>query len=103
MSNLSLKFKILLCVSLAIISVIILLSGFSYHALRQQIVDNNYQQIQELNEKSTQTIASWLKEKQDAIHTLNKQGKAKDPASLLLVRDACDFLGLLARCDTYIK
>lgn len=94
MSNLSLKFKILLCVSLAIISVIILLSGFSYHALRQQIVENNYQQIQELSEKSTQTTASWLKEKQAAIHALNQQGKSKDPASLLLVRDACDFLGL---------
>ena len=94
MFNLSLKRKILLCISLALLSVILLLSGFSYHALRQQIEESNDQQIAELSNKSAQTIAAWLKEKQTAIHSLNQQGKYQDPASLLLVRDASDFLGI---------
>ncbi len=94
MFNLSLKRKILLCISLALLSVILLLSGFSYHTLRQQIVETNDQQIAELNNKSAQSIAAWLKEKQTAIHTLNQQGKYQDPASMLLVRDASDFLGI---------
>ena len=94
MFNLSLKRKILLCIGLALLSVILLLSGFSYHNLRQQIVETNDQQIAELSSKSAQTIATWLKEKQTAIHTLNQQGKYQDPASMLLVRDASDFLGI---------
>lgn len=94
MFNLSLKRKILLSIGLALVSVILLLSGFAYHALRQQIVETNNQQIAELSTKSAQTIAAWLKEKQTAIHTLNQQGKNQDPASLLLVRDASDFLSI---------
>ena len=58
MFNLSLKRKILLCIGLALLSVILLLSGFSYHNLRQQIVETNDQQIADLSSKSAQTVAT---------------------------------------------
>ena len=62
----TLKQKILLSVSLALACAILLISGFSYHNLRQQVLDDGYAQIQSLGGEGARSIAEWLTSKQQA-------------------------------------
>lgn len=52
----SLKQKILLSVSLALACAILLISGFSYHNLRQQILADGYAQIHSLGSEGARSI-----------------------------------------------
>ncbi len=92
--NLTLKRKLLLSISLALLSVIVLLSSFSYLALREQVIDGNYQQIERLTEKSAQSIASWLEGKCAAIRSLQQSDAYRQSKSLLLIRNASDFISV---------
>ena len=69
----SLKQKILLSVSLALACAILLISGFSYHNLRQQILADGYAQIHSLGSEGARSISEWLSGKQQAIEALASQ------------------------------
>ena len=52
----TLKQKILLSVSLALACAILLISGFSYHNLRQQILADGYAQIHSLGRSEERRV-----------------------------------------------
>ncbi|WP_409421993.1 methyl-accepting chemotaxis protein [Pseudaeromonas sp. ZJS20] len=94
MLTLNLKRKLLLSVGLALLCVILLLSGLAYRALREQVIDGNYAHIDRLSARSAASIGDWLNAKRAAVQALASQGKVRDSASLYLVRLASDFQSL---------
>ncbi|GAA4501018.1 methyl-accepting chemotaxis protein [Pseudaeromonas paramecii] len=94
MFSLNLKRKLLLSVGLALLCVTLLLSALAYRALHAQVIDGNYAHIDRLAERSAASIGDWLSAKRAAVHALATQGKARDTASLYLVRLAGDFESL---------
>ena len=66
----TLKQKILLSIGLALLSVILLLSVLAYSTLRDQVVDGNYQQINQVSERAALDMTTWLNEKRQVIQTL---------------------------------
>ena len=88
----TLKQKILLSVSLALACAILLISGFSYHNLRQQVLDDGYAQIQSLGHEGARGIAEWLTSKQQAIKALANQPNLESSRELQLTKNAAGFL-----------
>ena len=88
----TLKQKILLSVSLALACAILLISGFSYHNLRQQVLDDGYAQIQSLGHEGARGIAEWLTSKQQAIKALANQPNLESSRELQLTKSAAGFL-----------
>ena len=54
----TLKQKILISVGLALLSVILLLSALAYSTLRDQVIDGNYQQINQISERAALDMAT---------------------------------------------
>ena len=88
----TLKQKILLSVSLALACSILLISGFSYHNLRQQVLDDSYAQIQSLGTEGARSIAEWLSSKRQSIETLANQSTLESARELLLTKNSAGFL-----------
>ncbi len=88
----TLKQKILLSVSLALACSILLISGFSYHNLRQQVLDDGYAQIQSLGTEGARSISEWLASKQQAIEALASQPNLESARELLLTKNSTGFL-----------
>mgnify|MGYP000343647274 FL=1 len=80
----TLKQKILISVGLALLSVILLLSALAYSTLRDQVIDGNYQQINQISERAALDMATWLSEKKQVIQTLSQQNEYRNTKSLLL-------------------
>ena len=79
----TLKQKILISVGLALLSVILLLSALAYSTLRDQVIDGNYQQINQISERAALDMATWLSEKKQVIQTLSQQNEYRNTKSLL--------------------
>ena len=88
----TLKQKILLSVSLALACAILLISGFSYHNLRQQVLDDGYAQIQSLGTEGARSIAEWLSSKRQSIETLASQSTLESARELQLTKNSAGFL-----------
>ena len=88
----TLKQKILLSVSLALACAILLISGFSYRNLRQQVLDDGYAQIQSLGHEGARGVAEWLTSKQQAIEALANQPNLESARELQLTKSAAGFL-----------
>ena len=94
MLNLNLKRKLLLSVGMALIGVTLLLSGFAYRSLQEQVIDGSYQQISRLSAYSTNAISVWLKGKEDSLAALFNSGKYLDPETLALLCQSSDFVSI---------
>ena len=90
----TLKQKILLSVGLALLSVILLLSALAYSTLRDQVIDGNYQQINQISERAALDMATWLSEKKQVIQTLSQQNEYRNTKSLLLSQEATGFASI---------
>ena len=90
----TLKQKILLSVGLALLSVILLLSALAYSTLRNQVIDGNYQQINQISERAALDMATWLSEKKQVIQTLSQQNEYRNTKSLLLSQEATGFASI---------
>ncbi len=88
----SLKQKILLSVSLALACAILLISGFSYHNLRQQILADGYAQIHSLGSEGARSISEWLSGKQQAIEALASQPNLESARELQLTKNSAGLL-----------
>lgn len=88
----TLKQKILLSVSLALACSILLVSGFSYHNLRRQVLDDGYAQLHSLGSEGARSIAEWLASKQQAIDALSNQPNLESNRELLLTKNSAGFL-----------
>ena len=94
MLNLNLKRKLLLSVGMALIGVTLLLSGFAYRSLQEQVIDGSYQQISRFSAYSTNAISVWLKGKEDSLAALFNSGKYLDPETLALLCQSSDFVSI---------
>ena len=92
MTSGSLKQKILLCVGLALGAAILLVSGYAYLSMRQQLLDASYQQVKSLGNEGGQLISNWLAEKRQAIQALSEQNNRESLRELQLIKRAGDFL-----------
>jgi len=90
----TLKQKILISVGLALLSVILLLSALAYSTLRDQVIDGNYQQINQISERAALDMATWLSEKKQVIQTLSQQNEYRNTKSLLLSQEATGFASI---------
>ena len=90
----TLKQKILISVGLALLSVILLLSALAYSTLRDQVIDGNYQQINQISELAALDMATWLSEKKQVIQTLSQQNEYRNTKSLLLSQEATGFASI---------
>ena len=90
----TLKQKILISVGLALPSVILLLSALAYSTLRDQVIDGNYQQINQISERAALDMATWLSEKKQVIQTLSQQNEYRNTKSLLLSQEATGFASI---------
>ena len=90
----TLKQKILISVGLALLSVILLLSALAYSTLRNQVIDGNYQQINQISERAALDMATWLSEKKQVIQTLSQQNEYRNTKSLLLSQEATGFASI---------
>jgi methyl-accepting chemotaxis protein len=88
----TLKQKILLSVSLALACAILLISGFSYHNLRQQVLADGYAQIHSLGSEGARSISEWLAGKQQAIEALASQPNLESARELQLTKNSAGFL-----------
>ena len=88
----TLKQKILLSVSLALACAILLISGFSYHNLRQQILADGYAQIHSLGSEGARSISEWLSGKQQAIEALASQPNLESARELQLTKNSAGLL-----------
>ena len=92
MTSGSLKQKILLSVGLALGGAILLVSGYAYLSMRQQLLDASYQQVKSLGNEGGQLISNWLAEKRQAIQALSEQNNRESLRELQLIKRAGDFL-----------
>ena len=92
MTSGSLKQKILLCVGLALSGAIVLVSGYAYLSMRQQLLETSYQQVKNLGNEGGHHISNWLAEKRQAIQALSEQGNRESLRELQLIKRAGDFL-----------
>ncbi len=60
MTSGSLKQKILLCVGLALSGAIVLVSGYAYLSMRQQLLETSYLQVRSLGNEGGNNISNWL-------------------------------------------
>ena len=84
----------MLSVGLALLSVILLLSALAYSTLRDQVIDGNYQQINQISERAALDMATWLSEKKQVIQTLSQQNEYRNTKSLLLSQEATGFASI---------
>ena len=84
----------MLSVGLALLSVILLLSALAYSTLRNQVIDGNYQQINQISERAALDMATWLSEKKQVIQTLSQQNEYRNTKSLLLSQEATGFASI---------
>ena len=90
----TLKQKLLLAIGLALLSIILLLSTLAYSTLRDQVIDGNYQQINQVSERAALDMATWLSEKKQVIQTLSQQNEYRNTKSLLLSQEATGFASI---------
>lgn len=69
----TLKQKILLSVSLALTLAILLVSGFAYLSMRQQLLDTSFFNVKNLGTEGSNNIGCWLASKRLAIQSLSEQ------------------------------
>ena len=92
MTSGSLKQKILLCVGLALSGAIVLVSGYTYLSMRQQLLETSYLQVRSLGNEGGNNISNWLAEKRQAIQALSEQNNRESLRELQLIKRAGDFL-----------
>ena len=92
MTSGSLKQKILLCVGLALSGAIVLVSGYAYLSMRQQLLETSYLQVRSLGNEGGNNISNWLAEKRQAIQALSEQNNRESLRELQLIKRAGDFL-----------
>lgn len=92
MRSRSLKQKILLSVSLSLGGAILLVSGFAYQSMRQQLLETSYQQVRSLGSEGGSHISNWLAGKRQAVQALSEQGSRESLRELQLIKRAGEFL-----------